>query len=62
VRGKDNYVDPDEYLSMYKQWSDAGYTDKEWLSQFPAKTYINPASYGLLPENMKPKTTAARKG
>jgi hypothetical protein len=54
IRGEDNYVDPYEYIAMYKQWV-TKYSDKDFKAKFPAENYINPGSYKLLPPQLKPK-------
>ena len=49
--GPDGYVDPGVYLTLYQNWPG---TTSDFLSKFPVKN-VNPASYGLLPEALRPK-------
>lgn len=55
-KGKDGYVDPYLYVKYLNAWPG---TDKEFLTKFPVSGnggLINPTSYSLLPENIRPKT------
>lgn len=55
-RGSDGFVDPYVYLELFNQWTG---TTKDFLASFPVKENVNPLSYNLLPEAIKPtvKTT-----
>lgn len=55
-RGSDGYVDPGAYIYAYNNWPG---TKAQFLSAFPVKTHVNPASYGLLPAAI-PRPTAAK--
>lgn len=57
ARGADGYVDPGVYLEAFKQWTG---TPSTFLTAFPVKTNVNPASYNLLPAAIKPTTTSSR--
>jgi hypothetical protein len=51
--GKDGYVDPYVYITAFQNWSGSA---KDFLAEFPVKTNVNPASYSLLPEAIRPST------
>lgn len=50
--GDDGFADPDVYITAFKEWNG---TVNEFLSKFPVKQYVNPKSYDLLPESIRPK-------
>lgn len=55
--GSDGYVDPGVYLEAFKAWPG---TSKEFITAFPPSGkggLINPTSYDLLPDAIKPKTS-----
>lgn len=52
--GEDGYVDPSVYLAAMDNWVG---TRTDFVKNFPPAMYVNPASYKLLPEGMRPKTT-----
>lgn len=50
--GEDGFADPTVYVTAFEEW---GGTINEFLSKFPVKQYVNPESYDLLPESIRPK-------
>lgn len=54
--GEDGYVDPYVYNEAVKQWPG---TIKEFLAKFPVKQYVNPESYKLLPEAIRPTSKSS---
>lgn len=50
--GKDGFADPIVYVTAFEKWDG---TINEFLSKFPVKQYVNPESYDLLPESIRPK-------
>ena len=56
IRGQDGFLDPQEYLNLYEQWE---FGDKQFLANFKPETYINPQSYNLLPESIRPKKSSS---
>lgn len=50
--GDDGFADPTVYVTAFKEWDG---TINEFLSKFPVKQYVNPESYDLLPESIRPK-------
>lgn len=59
-RGADHYVDPNVYLQLYQAWVAAGGLQKDFLTKYPPKGYVNPANT-FLPTYLMPKLTAAEK-
>lgn len=60
ARGEDGFVDPYLYLQAFKDWPG---TVKQFITSFPANGkggYINPKSYNLLPESIRPKASASK--
>ncbi len=57
ARGADGYVDPYVYLEAFKQWTG---TPSQFLTAFPVKTNINPASYKLLPAALQTSVSSSR--
>lgn len=53
-RGKDNWVDPNVYLTLYKAWSAKGGTTADFIKTYPPKYYANPANTWL-PDFLKNK-------
>lgn len=53
-RGADGYVDPSVYIRAFQEW---GGTAKDFLTYFPVKGNVNPASYKLLPEAIRPTSS-----
>lgn len=53
-KGSDGYVDPYVYLEAFNNWPG---TSSDFLSKFPVKN-VNPASYSLLPDAIRPKVKA----
>lgn len=58
-RGSDGYVDPGAYTAALGDWVKQGGTPAGFASKFPVKKNINPASYGELPDVIRPKAAAA---
>jgi hypothetical protein len=56
-RGADGFVDPGVYIKAFEEWTG---TAKDFLTYFPVEKNVNPASYKLLPEAIRPKTTSKR--
>lgn len=56
--GADGFSDPGVYVEAYKNWPG---TAKQFLNAFPVKTHVNPASYNLLPEAIRPAAKAGAK-
>ena len=52
-RGSDGFADPAVYIESFKNWTG---TAKDFLLQFPVEKNVNPASYNLLPDAIKPAT------
>lgn len=62
-RGEDGFVDPYAYKAIFEDWTSHGGTAANFLTKFPIKTNVNPESYKLLPEAIRPaekKTTKER--
>lgn len=55
-RGTDGYIDPYVYLTAFENWPG---TASDFASKFPVLKNVNPESYNLLPEAIRPKTKAA---
>lgn len=56
-RGADGFTDPGVYIAAFTNWTG---TVKDFLNYFPVEKNVNPASYGLLPDAIKPKTSSKR--
>ncbi len=54
-KGKDGFSDPSVYTAAFNNRTG---TTAEFLSKFPVEKNVNPASYNLLPEALKPKSSA----
>lgn len=55
--GADGYVDPGVYKVAFENWEGS---TKDFLSEFPIKQYVNPLSYGLLPEALQATITTTK--
>lgn len=55
-RGTDGYTDPYVYLQAFNNWDG---TVKDFVNYFPIKSNVNPASYNLLPEAIRPKASSS---
>jgi hypothetical protein len=55
-QGADGYVDPSVYMALYNNWPG---TTSDFKTKFPVSN-VNPASYGMLPEALRPKASSGR--
>ena len=55
-KGSDGFADPYVYITAFNEWPG---TTAEFLSKFPVAKNVNPASYSLLPEAIRPTTKSS---
>lgn len=58
TKGSDNYVNPNAYKQAFDAWTEDGGLAKDFLKNFPPKSYINPANTQL-PAYLRSKTTSS---
>ena len=56
TKGSDGYVDPNAYQQAFDSWVAKGGLAKDFLKNFPPKSYINPAN-DWLPNYLKSRTS-----
>lgn len=56
--GVDHYVDPAVYQNAFDAWTNSGGLAKDFIKNFPPKTYVNPANTWL-PAYLESKTKAS---
>ena len=56
------YVNPGTYNYLYNEWIKSGGTPAGFVKNYPPASYVNPADYGSLPANIKPKAAAGTTG
>lgn len=54
-RGEDGYVDPNVYLTLYREWVNAGGSVTDFLKEYPPKNYVNPDNTWL-PTFLRPSS------
>lgn len=59
-KGSDGYVDPAVYQQMFDAWTSQGGLAKDFLKNYPPKSYVNPANT-TLPTYLRSKTSTSTK-
>lgn len=57
TRGSDGYADPNVYKAAFDAWTGSGYAAKDFVKNYPPKTFINPVN-DWLPQYLESKTSS----